>query len=268
MIKVDELLDLRYLSWSKTRQSSGTAGSYLKSYSFDNGKKVYYKLSYFDDVNSLFGYEAFNEIIADRLLSLLNYNHLQYNLLYAQIRINNKEYRTYLNSSYDFKEVNETKLTFENFYEYNKKGNEDVISFCKRYNFINEIYQMIIFDYLIMNRDRHGANIEILYNNKTKQYRLAPLFDHGLSLLSPAYKDEDIINYNIFENKKVNSFVGTSSLEENIKIVPKELFKQININFDALFEDITTKQNINYMEKAKELLIRRWTELENIFNKK
>ena len=268
MIKIDKLIDLRYLSWSKTRQSSGTAGSYLKSYSFDNGKKVYYKLSYFDDIEGIFGYESFNEIIANKLLTILEYNHLEYNLLYAKVSIKNKEYDTYLNSSYDFKKNDETKLTLENFYSYNKYDDEDIISFCKRYNFIDEIYHMLIIDYLIMNRDRHGANIEVLYNSKTKKYKLAPLFDHGLSLLSPSYKDEEIINYNIQENKKVNSFIGTSSLEENIKIVPKEAFKYVSINFDNIFLDITTKDNYIYMEKAKKILIRRWTELENIFNTK
>lgn len=268
MIKIDKLIDLRYLSWSKTRQSSGTAGSYLKSYSYDNGKKVYYKLSYFDDIENKFGYEAFNEIIAGKLLTLLGYKHLEYNLLFAKILIKNKEYDTYLNSSYDFKLINETKMSFENFYELYKNDNEDIITFCKRYNFIDEIYQMIIIDYLIVNRDRHGANIEVLYDNKTKKYRLAPLFDHGLSLLSPAYKDEEIKKYDIKENKKVNSFIGTSSLEENIKIVPKNTFKDIKINFDDLFNDITTNDNNIYMQKAKELLIRRWNELEDIFNKK
>ena len=68
MVNIDEIIDLTNLSWTKSRQSSGTAGSYLKSYSYRNGKKIYYKLSYFDDVNGIFGYESFNEIIADRLL--------------------------------------------------------------------------------------------------------------------------------------------------------------------------------------------------------
>ena len=60
---IKEKRDLKHLSWSKTRESSGTAGSYLKSFSYSNGKKVYYKLSYFDDINGVFGYEAINECI-------------------------------------------------------------------------------------------------------------------------------------------------------------------------------------------------------------
>ena len=89
---IKELTNLTNLNWSKTRQSSGTAGSYLKSYSFINGKKVYYKLSFFDDLLGIFGYESFNEIIASNILSQLGYNHLEYNLINGEIIINNKKY--------------------------------------------------------------------------------------------------------------------------------------------------------------------------------
>ena len=43
-----EKQDLTYLSWSVYRNSSGTAGSFLKAYSELGGKKTYYKLSNFD----------------------------------------------------------------------------------------------------------------------------------------------------------------------------------------------------------------------------
>lgn len=268
MVNVKDVVDLTALSWTKSRQSSGTAGSYLKSYSYSNGKKVYYKMPYFDDINGIFGYEAFNEIIADRLLNELGFDHLEYNLVLAKVLINNKEYITYLNYTYDFKQLNETKMTLENFYELNKKNNEDIISFMKRYGFILEMYHMLIIDYLIVNRDRHGANIEVLYNSKTKKYRLAPLFDHGLSLLSPKYMNNDIDEFDIYQNRRVNSYIGTSSLEENIKVVPKELFPKINLNLDNIFNDIITKDNEKYMSKARLLIQRRWMELEDIFNKK
>ena len=39
-----EKQDLTYLSWSVYRNSSGTAGSFLKAYSELGGKKTYYKL--------------------------------------------------------------------------------------------------------------------------------------------------------------------------------------------------------------------------------
>ena len=260
--------DLTNLKWSKTRHSSGTAGSYLKSYSFLNGIKVYYKLSFFDDVLEKFGYESFNEIIASNILYQLNYNHLDYNLINGEIIINNKKYQTFLNYSYDFKKNGETKISFENFYSLNKIENENVIEFSKRFGFIKEIYQMIIIDYIIMNRDRHGANIEVLYNNKNKRYYLAPIFDNGLSILSPTYKNDEIENYDIYKNKRVNSFLGTSSLEENILLVPKEMLQNIKIDIELVFKDLEGILNNNYLIKAKELIKRRIDEIENLCNKK
>lgn len=261
-----ELTDLTNLTWSKTRQSSGTAGSYLKSYSFQNGKKVYYKLSFFDDVEEKFGYESFNEIIASNILNQLNFKHLDYNLINGEIIIKNKRYQTYLNYSYDFKENGESKISFENFYSLNKLENEDVISFSKRFGFIEEVYQMIIIDYIIMNRDRHGANIEVLHNVKKNKYYLAPIFDNGLSLLSPTYKSEDIKKYDLYKNKRVTSFIGTSSLEENILVVPKEMLRNIKIDLDLVFKDLIYILDKDYLIKAKELIRRRLDELENLCN--
>ncbi len=265
---IKNIQDLTNLNWTKTRQSSGTAGSYLKSYSFENGKKIYYKLSFFDDSFGIFGYESFNEIIASNILSQLNYNHLEYNLLYGKIKIKENFYKTYLNYSYDFKKENETKISFENFYSLNKLEKENVINFSKRFGFIEDIYHILIIDYIIMNRDRHGANIEVLFNNKTKQYHIAPIFDNGLSLLSPNYKYEDIVNYDIFKNRKVNSFIGTNSLEDNILLVPKDMLKKIKIDLDLIFKDLIDILDNNYLIKAKEIIKRRLDEIENLCNKK
>ncbi|WP_237562878.1 hypothetical protein [Bacillus dakarensis] len=47
-----------------------------------------------------------------------------------------------------------------------------------------ELAQMLAFDALILNEDRHTNNILFLLDPKTEHWQLAPLFDHGLSLLS------------------------------------------------------------------------------------
>lgn len=39
-------------------------------------------------------------------------------------------------------------------------------------------------DSFFLNEDRHTNNLAVLRNEKTKQYRLCPIFDNGLSLLS------------------------------------------------------------------------------------
>ena len=44
--------------------------------------------------------------------------------------------------------------------------------------------RMLAFDALILNEDRHTNNVLFLYDFKLNTWELAPLFDHGLSLLS------------------------------------------------------------------------------------
>ncbi len=262
------MLDLTNLSWTKTRESSGTAGSYLKSYSYSNGKKIYYKLSYYDDINQLFGYEAINEIIAARIMDLLNINHLNYSLIHAKIKIKDKILETYLNSSYDFKKVNESKITFENFYELNKKDDEDIFSFSARYNFLDDIYNMMIIDYLILNRDRHGANIEVLYNHKTNEIRLAPLFDQGLSFLSPKYLDLDIRLFDINEEKRVNSFIASSNLYKNLFLIPKDKLIEIKLDYEYIFNNLYAAATKLYIDKCIDLLKIRLERYEDLRNKK
>lgn len=72
-------------------------------------------------------------------------------------------------------------------------GIEAAIAFCKDLG--GEYYQslcdMFVFDALILNTDRHFGNFGFLVDNKTnKIVAPAPLFDHGLSLLTYALEDD------------------------------------------------------------------------------
>ena len=80
---VKEKIDLTYLKWSHARSSSGTAGTFLKSESVTEGRKIYYKLSDFDSLHGVVGHECVNEIIVDRLLEVLGVPHLSYELINA-----------------------------------------------------------------------------------------------------------------------------------------------------------------------------------------
>ena len=55
---IREKQDMTYLSWAKVRDSSGTAGSFLKAYSDLGGVKTYYKLSNYDSVRGIVGHEC------------------------------------------------------------------------------------------------------------------------------------------------------------------------------------------------------------------
>ena len=60
-------VDLTYLTWSLSRSSTGTAGSFLKSYEEINGRKFYYKMSNYDSVRGVVGHESVNEIVAQNI---------------------------------------------------------------------------------------------------------------------------------------------------------------------------------------------------------
>ena len=103
MQMVKEKQDLTYLSWSVYRNSSGTAGSFLKAYSELGGKKTYYKLSNFDKARGVIGHECVNELIVDRLLTILGIPHLSYQLIHADVSVDGRTHEVYLCASEDFK---------------------------------------------------------------------------------------------------------------------------------------------------------------------
>ena len=96
--------DLTYLLWSHARNSSGTAGTFLKSQSLIDGRKIYYKLSNFDSEKGVIGHECVNEIIIDRLLTILGVEHLEYQLIYADIELEGRKYEIWVCASEDFKQ--------------------------------------------------------------------------------------------------------------------------------------------------------------------
>lgn len=216
---IRETQDLTYLNWSHVRNSSGTAGTYLKSSSIIGGHKKYYKLSNFDLEKGIVGHECINEIIMDRLLDILGVEHLEYELINADIEIDGNIYNTYLCASYDFKERGESKSSLDDFYRLNAQPGESHYDFCIRMGWREYIENMLVIDYLILNRDRHGANIEVLRNARAHTVRVAPLFDHGLSLLCSCSSDDDAKKFDIMGDKQCNNFIGSRSTFENLSLL-------------------------------------------------
>ena len=110
---IHKMQDMTHLIWTQERESSGTAGSFLKSYEKRADGKTYYKLSNYNSVDGITGHECVNEIIVDRLLTLLHIEHLSYQLIHAMITIDNKQMETWLCASKDFKKPGEDKIAFD-----------------------------------------------------------------------------------------------------------------------------------------------------------
>ena len=269
---INELQDLTYLSWTKTRGSSGTAGSFLKSYEDTMNGKKYYKLSNYDPYYGITGHECVNEIIVDRLLTILGIAHLSYELIHAKIIVDDKEYITWLCASNDYKKKGEHKIALDVYYQVEREKEESPLEFCVRKGWEAEIYQMLIVDFLILNRDRHGANMEVLTNKITKTERLAPLFDHGVSLLSRCPDVETMLKEDLLDDKPVQCFVGSHSALSNLSLIPADKHPQINqlkgSNLNTLTEGLSEALDEKYLERIKEMIWRRWQVYENLRNKR
>ena len=134
---VSEIQDLRRLNGSDTKLSPGTPGCFQKAYEEQGGRRFYYKPSNYDSYRGVFGHECINELIVSRLMEILQIEHLSYDL--------------------------------------HRREKESPLEFFVRIGWEKYVYQMLLVDYLICNRDRHGANIEILIDSKGN-VRPSPFF--------------------------------------------------------------------------------------------
>ena len=263
---ITELQDLTYLSWALARQSSGTAGSFLKSYDDTSPRKVYYKLSDYRAGTGIVGHECVNEIVVDRLLSILGIDHLPYRLVHANVLVDGIVYETWLNASDDFKAPGESKVALDAYYELERKQNESPLAFCIRMGWARRIWEMLAVDYLILNRDRHGANVEVLRNPRARTLRLAPLFDHGLSLLWQCRTPDEVRAFDVMTDARVQSFVGTHSAEDNLGLIPPDEFPNLGRLYEedcrALFDGLEDATTAEWRDAVWSLIWQRWCRLE------
>lgn len=267
---IHELQDMTHLSWAKTRNSSGTAGSFLKAYEDGVDGKTYFKLSNYDAWKGIIGHECVNEIIVDRLLSILGISHLPYQLIHAKILIDQKEYETWLCASKDFKQRGESKIALDAYYQAESLPNESPMDFCIRCGWESTVYEMLVVDYLILNRDRHGANMEVLRNQRKKTIRLAPLFDHGLSLLSRCESTEAMLREDVMADKPVQCFVGSRSSWENLRLIPRNQRPPLNPlaenDRSILLEGLSEALDQQWLDRIWEMIWKRWQAYEDLCN--
>lgn len=264
--------NLTYLNWTKIRNSSGASGSFLKAFSDNGDRKIYYKLSDYDNIKGVVGHECINEIIADRLLNILGSPHLHYELIYADTEVAGKKIETYLCCSEDFRKHEEQKIALDTFYEIERNDGESPLDFCIRMGWEQYIYEMLVVDFLILNRDRHGANIEVIRNPKEKSFYLAPLFDHGLSLLARCHTEEEIDAYDVLADKAIQCFVGSMSAKENLELIPADKMPKLNplkeSDKDIIMKGLEAIISKKLYEKIWDMIRKRWCYYEDFCNKR
>ena len=215
--------DLRRLSWTQAAFTSGTGGMLLKSREQTGSTLWYYKLSSYDSYRGVYGHECVNELVASRLLDILGIEHVRYALVNALVSVDGDELPTWLCRSPSFRRTGERKVSLDTFFDLHRKGRESPLDLCRRYGWGEHIRQVALLDYLIANRDRHGANMEVL-QSRNGVLRLAPLFDNGLSLCFSTYNGKQLQDVDPLQDIVSHNYLGSRSLEQNlIEFVPREL---------------------------------------------
>lgn len=182
--------------------------------------------------------------------------------------------------SFEFKKPGEKEMCFNEFIA--RTLNENIkdadfnyvsraIDFNRKYKFTEgkietkkKLLNSILFDAVIMNDDRHSANIVFLVDNKNN-IRLAPLFDHGLSAGiidakdyadtdRPYNKKLDVSDDNIFKYD-YNSDNTTDDIFKlfrfNRNTVTPFFKKYFDIDFSDLANKIEKEEGIVFPKRFK-----------------
>ena len=186
----------------------------------------------------------------------------------ADIEIEGNIYNTYLCASEDFKKRGESKIALDDYYRTNAKKGESHYDFCVREGWKEYIDRMIAVDYLILNRDRHGANIEVLRNSRAHTLRIALLFEHGLSLLYSCMSDNDAEQFDIMQDKRCQNFIGGFACYENLQLIKDKtkIFenKLQESDRDIIFEGMDNILSDIFINKIWNMIYERYKIYENL----
>lgn len=264
---VAELQDFRHLRWDERTTTSGTSGTFPKARAGEGRARRYYKLSCYDSYRGIYGHECVNELLAARVMEHLGIPHARYRLIHGLVVIDGEERETWLNESPSFCAPDERKMAFDLFYDLNRRPGESPFDLARRYGWGPQVAALIIADYLIANRDRHGANIEVI-RSPEGSVRLAPLFDSGLSFVFSCYGDEERVRaFDPLSDVNANNYLGTRSLEENLRFVGELVETPLPMpplgegRIRALTDGIGHAVSDAHVAKMREMLARRWEHL-------
>lgn len=139
----------------------------------------------------------------------------------------------------------------------NELNNNDLynILITKFEEYRSEIDNMIVFDFIINNTDRHLNNFGFICDENENIIRFSPLFDNGCSLFNDISIDEKFINnFDIADRKSKSKPFRTNQYKQIKLINSTSLNINEEINVKKLCEDLLSKgyitsQRIDIIEK-------------------
>ena len=223
-------------------------------------KSTFIKLSVYNENVGFYGDEPVYEYLASMLGEIIGINIMRTELVLAKVLYKGKYYKTLASIHNNFKDQCENFISMEK-YNIKAKNSNILETLLKDDKYKSSLEDMIVFDFLINNIDRHGRNVEI---NSTS---LAPLFDNSMSFFSKI--EDNLLNTKfIQESFRCNNYLGYPDLKDNLDYV-KEY--KIGSSLDNLLEVVDTwgketKRTKIRVDFIKNLLTWRYNYIENKYS--
>lgn len=157
------------------------------------------------------------EIIAQRIAAWEDISYVEQRIAETLVHYNGRGYKTYCVCSKEYRHSGERRIPLEQYCLWNGFGSNHTEALLQS-EFVDSILKTMKLDYIIYNRDRYGANVEMLYNPAVESYKVAPLFDNGCPLVAPSvlrWKELDESYY--MSDASVNNFLGSMFVLANLK---------------------------------------------------
>ncbi|WP_252248855.1 HipA domain-containing protein [Clostridium sp. ZBS20] len=227
-----------------------TQGMLRKAWRIIDNNIYLYKANTYGYANA--GNEMYSEIIAFQIARLLGLAYVKYEM----VKWNDIEcVRSKLFTSEEFGYLTMTEYLTKEIGSKTKWRYNDICNVIP-HSCIEELNDLMVFDFIIENKDRHFSNFGFLVNNDNgKIKKLAPIFDNGYSLLN-FEMEEDLINYDYSK-----SMIGTFDIDnkaqakEVVMKNPKKYKNWANILANHL-NDIDFKEVPEYRAKAMVKLLK------------
>lgn len=129
--------------------------------------------------------------------------------------------------------------------------------FCKVEDVKKRFWDMFVIDSYLGNFDRHNGNWGILVNEKTKETRLAPIYDCG-SCLYPGATDEELKFF----------LTSKEELEKRIFIFPNSAIREENqkLNYYKFLTNTTNEDCLKSIRDIVPQINKKTKEIENFIN--
>lgn len=201
-----------------------TNGMLPKTWRRINNEVFLYKgsTSYLGAINT--GIEPYSEYYAAQIAETLGYNHVKYNLDIWKDQV------VSICPLFTTKDISYVPIGLV----IKSGGIKSVFNYIKELGFQTDLSNLLLFDAITANQDRHFGNFGLLRDNNTGKYiGLAPIFDNGESLLSKALPSD-------FEN----------DIQFNILINSNEYkYSYYNASYEAIIKEYCTKEQIVDLRK-------------------